>query len=340
MLLTWKLAPALAAGCTVVIKPSDHTPVSTLALAAPRRRGRVPARRLQRRDRAGDRRPARRSSSHPGVDKVAFTGSTKVGRLIAHAAADNLTRSSLELGGKSAQLVFADADLDAAANGIVAGVFAATGQTCMAGSRVLVHADVARRARRAGRRARPHASCSATRMLAETEMGPVANQRAVRHGHAAPRVRPRRRAPPSRTAAGRTPQLGGLFVQPTVLTDADAGRCGRARGDLRPGASADHGLRATRTRPSPSPTAPSSASPAAVWTSDVRRAHRVAAALRRRHGLDQRLPRGRRRSVPFGGFGLSGMGPRERRDASHEYTETKAVWVELSGATRDPFVLG
>src|SRR5262249_56027801 len=77
-----------------------------------------------------------------GIDKIAFTGSTQVGKLIARAAADNLTRVTLELGGKSAQVVFPDADLDAAANGVIAGVFAATGQTCMAGSRVVVHKDV------------------------------------------------------------------------------------------------------------------------------------------------------------------------------------------------------
>src|SRR5262249_42087449 len=81
-------------------------------------------------------------TSHPGVDKIAFTGSTEVGKLIAHAAADNLTRVTLELGGKSAQGVFPAAALDAAANGVIAGVFAATGQTCMAGSRLVVHEDV------------------------------------------------------------------------------------------------------------------------------------------------------------------------------------------------------
>src|SRR6202012_3777244 len=79
---------------------------------------------------------------HPGVDKVAFTGSTATGRAVAHAAAENLNPVTLELGGKSPQVVFPDADLAAAANGIVAGVFAATGQTCMAGSRLIVHADV------------------------------------------------------------------------------------------------------------------------------------------------------------------------------------------------------
>src|SRR5207237_8611420 len=81
-------------------------------------------------------------AGHPGVDKVAFTGSTATGRAVAHAAAENLNRVTLELGGKSPQVVFEDADLPAAANGVVAGVFAATGQTCMAGSRLIVHHSV------------------------------------------------------------------------------------------------------------------------------------------------------------------------------------------------------
>ena len=81
-------------------------------------------------------------ASHKGVNKVAFTGSTATGRSVAHAAAENLNKVTLELGGKSPQIVFPDADLQAAANGLVAGVFAATGQTCMAGSRLIVHESV------------------------------------------------------------------------------------------------------------------------------------------------------------------------------------------------------
>src|SRR3954464_2201090 len=141
LLMSWKLAPALAAGCTVVVKPSEHAPASTLGFA-------------ELIDEAGfppgvvnvvtglSRETGAALAGHPGVDKVAFTGSTATGRAVAHAAAENLNPVTLELGGKSPQVVFADADLAAAANGIVAGVFAATGQTCMAGSRLIVHADV------------------------------------------------------------------------------------------------------------------------------------------------------------------------------------------------------
>ncbi len=141
LLLTWKLAPALAAGCTVVVKPSDYTPVSTLAFAELVAEAGFPPGVVNVVTGWGPE-VGKALASHPGVDKIAFTGSTAVGKLIAKAAADHLTRVTLELGGKSAQVVFPDADLDAAANGVVAGVFAATGQTCMAGSRVVVHEDV------------------------------------------------------------------------------------------------------------------------------------------------------------------------------------------------------
>ena len=141
LLLTWKLAPALAAGCTVVVKPSDYTPVSTLAFAELVAEAGFPPGVVNVVTGWGPE-VGKALAAHPGIDKIAFTGSTQVGKLIAKAAAENLTRVTLELGGKSAQVVFPDADLDAAANGVIAGVFAATGQTCMAGSRVVVHEDV------------------------------------------------------------------------------------------------------------------------------------------------------------------------------------------------------
>lgn len=113
-------------------------------------------------------------ASHPGVDKIAFTGSTATGIEVGKAAIANMTRFTLELGGKSAQVVFDDADLDAAANGVIAGVFAATGQTCLAGSRLLVHERVA------DALTDKIAARAATIKLGDpkdptTEMGPVSN---------------------------------------------------------------------------------------------------------------------------------------------------------------------
>ena len=132
LLLTWKLALALAAGCTVVAKPSDYSPASAVELAALMDEAGFPPGVFNVVTGFG---PAvgKALAAHPDVDKVAFTGSTAVGAEVAKAAAGNITDVLLELGGKSAHVVFDDADLDAACNGVLAGVFAATGQTCMAG---------------------------------------------------------------------------------------------------------------------------------------------------------------------------------------------------------------
>ena len=124
----WKLGPVLTAGCTVVLKPAEETPLSALLLAQICLDAGLPPGVLNVVTGFGESCGAP-LAAHPGVDKVAFTGSTEVGKLIVKAAANDLKKVTLELGGKSPQIVFEDADLAAAANGIVAGVFAATGQT-------------------------------------------------------------------------------------------------------------------------------------------------------------------------------------------------------------------
>jgi aldehyde dehydrogenase (NAD+) len=219
LLLTWKIAPALAAGCTVVVKPSEHSPASTLRFAELFAQAGFPpgvinvVTGLSREVGAA-------LAGHPGVDKIAFTGSTATGRAVAHAAAENLNKVTLELGGKSPQVVFPDADLRAAANGLVAGVFAATGQTCMAGSRLIVHQDahddlvglVAERAA-AIKLGDPNDQ--------QTEMGPVANrpqyEKVLRYLHTA-------QEEGATVACGGTADqgLGGFFIKPTVLTGVNA----------------------------------------------------------------------------------------------------------------------
>src|SRR5262245_47310394 len=219
LLLTWKLAPALATGCTMVVKPSDHTPVTALELAKLVTEAGIPDGVFNVITGNG---PAvgRALVRHPGVDKVAFTGSTKTGIDVAEGATSHLARVTLELGGKSAQVVFGDADLEAAANGVIAGVFAASGQTCMAGSRLIVHEDVhdeliglvAERARKI---------VLGNPLDAATEMGPLSNaqqfekvtgilQAALDQGAVAV------------CGGGPDPGLGGYFVQPTLLTNVGA----------------------------------------------------------------------------------------------------------------------
>ncbi len=139
-LLMWKLAPALAAGNAVVIKPSEVTPVSTLRLIELAQEAGFPEGTSTSSPAAAE--AGKALVAHPGVDLVAFTGSTAAGRSIAAAAGGRAQPVTLELGGKSPNVVFADADLDAAVAGVVGGIFAAAGQTCIAGSRVLVEASI------------------------------------------------------------------------------------------------------------------------------------------------------------------------------------------------------
>src|SRR3954469_24075345 len=141
LLMSWKLAPALAAGCTVVVKPAEQAPASTLEFAALMEEAGFPPGVFNVVTGFGQDAGAP-LVAHPGVDKVAFTGATSTGKLVMKGAAEHLARVSLELGGKSPNLIFADADLEAAVNGVVAGIFAATGQTCMAGSRLLIQDEV------------------------------------------------------------------------------------------------------------------------------------------------------------------------------------------------------
>ncbi|WP_161884182.1 aldehyde dehydrogenase [Deinococcus alpinitundrae] len=336
LLLTWKLAPLLAAGCTVVVKPADQTPVSALEFARRVEEAGFPPGVFN--VVTGGAAVGAALVAHPGVDKVAFTGSTEVGIKVGQAAMGHLAKVSLELGGKSPNIVFEDADLEAAANGVIAGIFAAGGQTCIAGSRLLVHDSiqdelVSRVVKRA------QTIKLGDPLDPETEMGPVAFRAHL--DNILRRCEAGEQEGATLVTGGRRASGGdldaGFFVEPTIFTGVHS-RMSLAAEEIfgpvlsvltfRDETEAVHLANDSRY-----------ALAAGIWTRDVQRAHRAAHAIKA-GTVWVNAYRAVSYNAPFGGFKHSGIGRENSLEAVHEYLDTKTVWLELSGATRDPFTIG
>ncbi|WP_288900257.1 aldehyde dehydrogenase [uncultured Sneathiella sp.] len=332
LLLCWKVAPALAAGCTFVAKPSEHTPASAIELAKLFDEAGFPPGVFN--VVTGGPELGKSLCDDPRVDRIAFTGSTEVGKAIAKAAADNLTGVLLELGGKSPNIVFEDCDPEAAANGIIAGIFAATGQTCMAGSRLLIQRSVMDEVL-----GRVIARAKTIRMGdprdPDTDMGPVAN--AQQFAKVTGMIQEALAEGAVLACGGPEDAPDGLFVAPTILTNVTPDMTivqeevfgpvltvlpfDTEEEAIQLANNTDFGLAA------------------GIWTLNIHRAHRMANAVRA-GTVWINAYRIVSYNAPFGGFGLSGQGRENGKEAIEEYLETKTIWIELTGATRDPFTIG
>jgi betaine-aldehyde dehydrogenase len=319
----WKLAPALAAGCTVVLKPAEQTPLSVLALAEDFLAAGVPAGviNIVTGDGPGAGAPL---VAHPDVRKIAFTGSAAVGKAIMRSAADSLKRVSLELGGKSPNIFFADADFESAIDGALFGVFVNQGEVCSAGSRVLVQRDIYAKFVDAAA-AKAKTIKVGNGLDRATKMGPLVSleQRDRVREYLAIGAREAKLA-----AGGGVPKehSKGWYVEPTIFYDVDNGARIAQEEIFGPVMSVIPFKDEAEAIAIANATEYGLA--AAVWTRDIFKAFRVVKQLEAgivwvNHMQPTMV------EAPWGGYKASGFGRELGRWGVDEYLETKQVYINL-----------
>ncbi len=330
------IAPALAAGNTVVVKPSEVTPASVIeAVRLAEEVAGIPKGVLN--VVTGDRATSEALVNHDGVAKIAFTGGVEAGRAVAVATARRLAHVTLELGGKSANIVFDDADLKQAEAGLLAGIFAAAGQTCVAGSRALVQRKLHDQA--LDMLAKRAAAIKIGDPLdAATQMGPVATraQLAKDESMVATAVAEGAEVVYGGVRANPAGLPDGFFFAPTILTNVKPQSFIAQNEVFGPVLSVipfdDEEEAVALANGTPFGLA------AGVWTLDIRRAHRMARKLQA-GTVWINMYRGMTFNSPFGGFKQSGIGRQNGIEAIDQYLQTKSVWCELDESVQDPFVM-
>lgn len=336
LLTAWKIAPALAAGCTVVLKPSEFTSASILEFVKLFEEAGFPPGVVNVITSFG-KDVGSALVEHPLVKKITFTGSDATGRAINQQAAKHFKHVSLELGGKSPNIVFADANLDDAVNGAVSGIFAATGQTCIAGSRLLlqesIHDQFMERLTELAKTAR-----MGDPMNMATQVGPITTRQ--QYAKVLDYIEIAKQDGAKLLMGGvpaTRPECGnGWFVEPTIFTGVN--------NTMRIAQEEVFGpvLAVIKFKDEDEAVAIANDSRfglgSGVWTGDIGRAFRMSERIKAGTVWINTYRAGSYMS-PFGGYKDSGMGRENGKDAIHEFLQVKSVWINTGAVTGNPFMM-